>query len=212
VYLPGALSLPKLLGLMNLISLTGILCIWLKKEAEPDECAPVIGPTPILVAIMLLLVAVTLRFVRLGYAEFHEDEAEALMLGVRLFQGEDYALFLHRKGPAQMLLPVSVWLAAGYLHESVARFPFALSSVLSAGTIFLLGRRWFQPTAGLLAALFWLVNGYSIAFWPDGTISSAYLFSGTAGNLLSLPGLERAASSRPVLGRPLYGYQFFSPF
>ncbi|HMQ52380.1 MAG TPA: hypothetical protein PKD98_09830, partial [Anaerolineae bacterium] len=59
-------------------------------------------PSPIFWLIMLLLLTAALRLPRLGYAEFHEDEAEAMMLGVRLLQGEDYALFLHRKGPAQM--------------------------------------------------------------------------------------------------------------
>ena len=121
-------------------------------------------PSPIFWLIMLLLLTAALRLPRLGYAEFHEDEAEAMMLGVRLLQGEDYALFLHRKGPAQMLLPVAFWLLTGQITESLARFPFALSSILSVVTLFIIGRRWFGWPAGLVAGLLWSLNGYSIAF------------------------------------------------
>jgi hypothetical protein len=86
------------------------------------------------------------------------------MLGVRLLQGEDYALFLHRKGPAQMLVPVTFWLLTGRITETLIRFPFALSSILSAITLFFMGRRWFSWQAGLLAGLLWVINGYAIAF------------------------------------------------
>ncbi|MDM8520151.1 glycosyltransferase family 39 protein [Anaerolineales bacterium HSG6] len=113
---------------------------------------------------LLFLLTLALRLPNLGYAEFHEDEAEALMLGVRVLQGEDYALFLHRKGPAQMLLPVAFWLLTERITESMARFPFVLSSILSVLTMFVLGRHWFGLTAGLVSGLLWAVNGYSIAF------------------------------------------------
>ncbi|MDM8530206.1 glycosyltransferase family 39 protein [Anaerolineales bacterium HSG25] len=113
---------------------------------------------------LLFLLTLALRLPNLGYAEFHEDEAEALMLGVRVLQGEDYALFLHRKGPAQMLLPVAFWLLTERITESMARFPFVLSSILSVLTMFVLGRHWFGLTAGLISGLLWAVNGYSIAF------------------------------------------------
>jgi hypothetical protein len=118
----------------------------------------------VIILVLLLLLAAALRLPRLGYAEFHEDEAEALMLGVRLLQGEDYALFLHRKGPAQMLLPVAFWLLTDHITESLARFPFALSSLLSVATLFILGQRWFNRQTGVIAGLLWAVNGYAIGF------------------------------------------------
>jgi hypothetical protein len=120
--------------------------------------------SPIFWLLLLLILTAALRLPRLGYAEFHEDEAEAMMLGVRLLQGEDYALFLHRKGPAQMLLPVAFWLLTGQITESLARFPFALSSSLSVLCLFVIGRDWFGWRAGLVAGLAWSSNGYAIAF------------------------------------------------
>lgn len=161
VYLPGPLALPPLLGVMNGLILAAAGVAWFRRPVSPAP--PAVSPAwAILVA--LLLLAALLRLPRLGYAEFHEDEAEALMLGVRLMQGEDYALFLHRKGPAQMLVPVAFWLLSGRVTEAAARLPFALSSILSVAVIFFLGRRWFSPPAAALAALLWALNGYAVAF------------------------------------------------
>ncbi|MBE7470272.1 MAG: glycosyltransferase family 39 protein [Anaerolineales bacterium] len=167
VYLPGPLDLWRLLFVVNLIILAGLAIIWWQQRssAPPLPCSP--APLPlyaILILMALVFLAAALRLPRLGYAEFHEDEAEALLLGARLMQGEDYALFLHRKGPAQMLVPLAFWLLTGQITEAMARFPFALSSLLSVATLFFIGRRWFGWQAGVLAALFWAVNGYAIAF------------------------------------------------
>ncbi len=161
VYLPGALTANQVWLTVNALTLAGLIFSW--RTSRSPGGGSMAWPVMIGLAALILL-AVVLRFPRLGYAEFHEDEAEALMLGVRLFQGEDYALFLHRKGPAQMLVPVAVWLLAGHITETLARFPFALSSVLSVVTLFLIGRRWFGWTAGILAALLWAVHGYAIGF------------------------------------------------
>ncbi len=164
VYLPGELSAGQVLAAMSGITLAGLLAAALRKAETAGESSTQKWGIVLLAALLLLGLAALLRLPRLGYAEFHEDEAEALMLGVRLLRGEDYALFLHRKGPAQMLVPVAFWLLTGQITEALARGPFALSSLLSVVTIFLLGRRWFNWPAGALAALLWAVNGYAIAF------------------------------------------------
>jgi hypothetical protein len=169
VYVPGPLTLLPLLITVNLIIITGLLARWLTPITSPPAPLPPRSSAPaaylLLILVGLLFLTLALRLLRLGYAEFHEDEAEALMLGVRLFQGEDYALFLHRKGPAQMLAPLAVWLFSGRITETLARLPFVLSSCLSVVSLFLIGRRWFgRPAAGLLAAGLWAINGYAIAF------------------------------------------------
>ncbi|MDM8527868.1 glycosyltransferase family 39 protein [Anaerolineales bacterium HSG24] len=188
VYLPGQLTASRLLFLLNIFILTGFVArngvqnLFFLKSCTPSASFFVSTqkswlslpkPTsfdsprlhiPFFLITLLILLTLALRLPNLGYAEFHEDEAEALMLGVRVLQGEDYALFLHRKGPAQMLLPVAFWLLTERITESMARLPFALSSILSVLTMFVLGRRWFDLTAGLIAGLLWAVNGYSLAF------------------------------------------------
>ncbi|HXV42130.1 MAG TPA: DUF1616 domain-containing protein, partial [Anaerolineae bacterium] len=167
VYLPGPLNLSQLLIMIDLLSAAGLVAIWWQSRSLPPPLprspAPVLSPALLSLTILLLLAAL-LRLPRLGYAEFHEDEAEALMLGVRLLQGEDYALFLHRKGPAQMLVPLTFWLLTGHISETLARFPFALSSILSVAALFFMGWRWFNWQAGAIAGLLWAINGYAIAF------------------------------------------------
>ncbi|MFN8459079.1 MAG: DUF1616 domain-containing protein, partial [Anaerolineae bacterium] len=154
----------------------------------------------ILLLLLLLFLAAVLRLPRLGYAEFHEDEAEALMLGVRLMQGEDYALFLHRKGPAQMLVPLAFWLLTGQISEAMARFPFALSSLLSVATLFVIGRRWFGMTAGFITALLWAVNGYAIAFGRMAQYQALIFFLGPLTlYCLYLARMEGWSVGRPVL-------------
>lgn len=163
VYLPGPPGMGQLLAVIDGLIVAGFLSRRFFRFA-PGPLLPVLPPRFLYSLLLILLLAAALRLPRLGYAEFHEDEAEALMLGVRLFQGEDYALFLHRKGPAQMLVPVAFWLLSGRITETMARFPFALSSLLSVAVLFMMGRRWFGPAAGLVAALLWAINGYSLAF------------------------------------------------
>ena len=162
VYLPGSLTVSQLLITLNAIIVIGLgVNLWRNRSGASTIPTRWFIPLSL---ILLLALAAALRLPRLGYAEFHEDEAEALMLGVRLLQGEDYAIFLHRKGPAQMLLPVAGWLLSDRLTETLARWPFALSSLFSVAAIFILGRRWFNWQIGLIAALLWAINGYAIAF------------------------------------------------
>lgn len=163
VYLPPVpLTVTSVLWLANLSAGAGLIAMWLMPASQSEIAPEHIGQSRLVLALIALIL--TVPFIRLGYAEFHEDEAEALMLGVRLLQGEDYALFLHRKGPAQMLIPVAFWLLADRITETLARFPFALSSILSVLTVYALGVRWFGRAGGLMAAVLWLVCGYSVAF------------------------------------------------
>ena len=165
VYWPGTISLPQLLIIINTIIVLGfIINPFSQSWATLPQLSDKKTSTGVLFLALLLLLTALLRLPRLEYAEFHEDEAEALMLGVRLLQGEDYALFLHRKGPAQMLLPLAFWLMTDQISEAMARFPFALSSILSVATLFVIGRHWFGWPAGLIAGLLWASNGYAIGF------------------------------------------------
>ncbi|MDX1520098.1 MAG: glycosyltransferase family 39 protein, partial [Anaerolineae bacterium] len=161
VYLVTPLTWPALLTTINGVIVAGLALALVRKT--PASGAG-LGHRPIALLLLIIIIAGALRLPRLGYAELHEDEAEALMLGVRLFQGEDYAIFLHRKGPAQMLLPVAFWLFTGRITEAMARFPFALSSILSVAALYFVGRRWYGSAAGLIAALLWAINGYAVGF------------------------------------------------
>ena len=136
-YLPGPLTEGHLLALCALLTLPP----W--AVALRRRPAPLIWPDRRLALLLgvVLVLAAALRLPRLGYAEFHEDEVEVTSLATRTIGGEDYAVFLHRKGPEQMLPPLAGWLLAGRITEGWARLPFALAGLLGVAALTLFAHR-----------------------------------------------------------------------
>jgi hypothetical protein len=114
--------------------------------------------------LLLLGLSISIRWPRLWYSEFHEDEIEVLSLVACLAGGEDYALFLHRKGPLQMLLPLVTWLNTNFISEGLARFPFLIASVLGVWGVYTIAQRLASRPAAITAAALMAVNGFSVAF------------------------------------------------
>jgi 4-amino-4-deoxy-L-arabinose transferase-like glycosyltransferase len=159
-YLPGPVTETSVLILCAIITLPPLAVAFRHRHPPlnwPDRHLW-------LLIVVVLVAAAVVRLPNLGYAEFHEDEVEVTSLAVRVIKGEDYAVFLHRKGPVQMLMPLAGWLLAGRITEGWARLPFALASLLGVLTVTLLTYQvagWFGGlTTGLLLAL----NGYFVAF------------------------------------------------
>ncbi len=115
-------------------------------------------------ALILLLVGAVLRLPGLGYAEFHGDEARALLRAAAVIQGDDSALLIHRKGPVEILAPAAILALTGGIDEASARLPFALAGLAALPALWALGWRLLNPTAGWLAALLLAVTGYYVAF------------------------------------------------
>ncbi len=128
--------------------------------------------------LFLLGLVLLLRLPMLGYAEFHEDEVEVTALAVRALQGEDFALFLHRKGPVQTLLPMAGWLLGWQITEGWARFPFALASICTTLLGYLMARRLGGPVAGIVTGVLLAINGYNIAFGRMVQYQAIVLFLG----------------------------------
>ena len=81
-----------------------------------------------------------------------------------MIQGYDDVLFLHKKGPAEILLPTTLFALAGRVTEATARLPFALAGIAALGAAYLLGKRLFGSVAGWAAAMLLAVDGYLVAF------------------------------------------------
>jgi hypothetical protein len=111
-----------------------------------------------------VVVALLLRTVNLDYSEFQGDEALAMISAAEALEGHEDALFLRSKGPGEVLLPMALWRLTGTITEDIARLPFALASLLSIVTIFLIGRSMEDSRVGWLAAGFFAVNGFMVAF------------------------------------------------
>ncbi|MFQ5613789.1 MAG: ArnT family glycosyltransferase [Anaerolineae bacterium] len=185
VYLPGPLTMAQVL-----IAAGGLTLLLQGLSWRQATLSPLRWPTGRqgLILLLLLGLVLALRLPRLGYAEFHEDEVEVTALAVRAIQGEDYALFLHRKGPVQTLLPVSAWLLGGRINEAWARFPFALASVGTTLLGYMMARRLAGPVAGVVAGGLLALNGYNLVFGRMVQYQSIVLFL----SLLALYALWRA--------------------
>jgi hypothetical protein len=159
-YLPGPLTEQHVLIMGTVLTLLPLATAF-RRQREP-----LTWPDRRLWLLLLLVLglAVMLRLPRLGYAEFHEDEVEVTSLVVRAIKGEDYAVFLHRKGPEQMLVPLAEWLLAGRITEGSARLPFALASILGVITVSMLAAQVAGRIGGLTAGLLLALNGYFVAF------------------------------------------------
>ena len=160
-YVPGPPTAPLAVAACAL----GIALLWFVPHKRSD--APAAEPIPLGSVVVLALIlagAGFLSFAHLGTSEFQGDEAMALMNAGSALQGDDTVLFYHRKGPAEILLPLALWLLSGTVTEFMARFPFALSGLLAVPLLYMLGRRTFNESVGLAAAALLTLNGYLVGF------------------------------------------------
>ncbi|MFN8487928.1 MAG: glycosyltransferase family 39 protein [Caldilineaceae bacterium] len=127
--------------------------------------APIFKQHWLLIGILsLALIGGFLRFTHLGYAEFQGDEARVTLYSANVVQGYENALFIHRKGPAEILIPTVLYALTERLTETTARLPFALANFTALFVVFVLGWRLFGPVAGWSAAMLLALDGYLIAF------------------------------------------------
>ncbi|MCC6455247.1 MAG: glycosyltransferase family 39 protein [Caldilineaceae bacterium] len=162
-YLPGPLPGWYLHIGVDVVLLVLLVAAWPIAGEEPLPQMPL--PRWEVVALFLILaLAALLRLTNIGYAEFHGDEARAVLRAAAVIQGYDDVLFLHKKGPGEILIPTAIFAALGNLTETTARLPFAIANLTALATIFWLGRRLLGPIAGLAAALLLAVDGFYIGF------------------------------------------------
>jgi hypothetical protein len=166
--LPGPLSFGLGLGAYALCAAVPLLLVLGHNPARSVPAAPradrpwpwrQLGPLAVLLAI-----AVLLRLFHLGYSEFQGDEAIVMVRAAAAIEGNDAELFLHQKGPVEILVPLAQWRLSGSINEFWARLPFAWASLLGVITAARLGARWFGRRAGWGAGLLLAINGFHVAF------------------------------------------------
>ena len=114
--------------------------------------------------LLLVVMIVGFRLPNMGYKELQGDEGIILMRAATALNGDEAELFLHQKGPVEIVLPMIAWGSTGSITEFWARLPFLWANVLSVLVLVLLARRWFGRKAALVAGLLLAVNGFGIAF------------------------------------------------
>lgn len=112
----------------------------------------------------LLALAGFLRLTSLGYAEFHGDEARAVLRATAVIQGYDDVLMLHRKAPGEILVPTALFSLTGSLDEAGARLLFSLANLSALVGVFLLGWHMVGLPAAWTASLLFALDGYLVGF------------------------------------------------
>lgn len=186
-YRPAPFEAAPVLLTADALTLLGLLLAWRRRatlapwRVEPRFALALLG---------VLAVAAWFRLANLGYSELESDEAQVVLKGVALAQGGDNPLFLHQKGPAEILLATATALLAADATEGTLRLPFALVSLLGPLALYALGRRWLGGSVALLAALLFALNGFAIGFGRIVQYQSLVL-------LLTLAGLLAFARASP---------------
>ncbi len=116
------------------------------------------------VPVALLLLAILFRVPHLGYSEFQGDEGLIMVRAAAALEGDDEELFLHAKGPVEILIPMASWSLGGAINETWARMPFSWISVLGVLAMAKLGARWFSQRTGWFAGMALAINGFLVAF------------------------------------------------
>ncbi len=112
----------------------------------------------------LIIIAGVLRLVNLGYSDYQGDEIKALFLPEPGQSIWDF-LLTQRKGPLQFVV---TWLVRlfdpSYDNYLLIRLPFAIAGIISVYFFYKLVKEHFGNRISLYATLFFLTNGFLVAF------------------------------------------------
>ncbi|MFN2114267.1 MAG: glycosyltransferase family 39 protein [Anaerolineae bacterium] len=160
-YVPGPITPSLTLALFDvLIGALVIVTALIERDGEPIAL-----PRDALWHVALVLaVAALFRLPNIGYAEFQGDEATIMAKAAAAVEGRGDALFVHKKGPAEILVPTAFYGLVGRTSETMARLPFALATMVGILGLYQLGRSMFNPFVGLVAALLLSLNGFFVGF------------------------------------------------
>ena len=156
-YLPGMLYFELLLVSTAVFALFPLIL-------APASSLPKFSWQAVWPYLLVFLIALAFRLPNLSYAEFQGDEGVIMIRTASIIMGDDAELFLHQKGPIEILQPMNLWQLAGEINESWARALFTWASVLSILAVMALGWQWFGRSVGVVAALLLAITGFSIAF------------------------------------------------
>jgi hypothetical protein len=198
--LPGALQGWHVLVALNLVVLllAGLVWrSWHRLRVLPPPARAVPPAWAWLGLVSVLVMGALLRLPNLGYSEFLYDEIRIVHRAAEILQGYESALLLHRKGPAEILIPTGIYSATLRLNEFDARLPFALANLAGLLGVYLIGRRLVGEVAGWSAAMLLALDGFFIGFSRFAQYQSIVLLMSV---LIVLALARQAASPRPLSG------------
>lgn len=168
-YLPGGLNQTQMLVIFDSLTVLLFGLWWWKSRslANSEQTSQPAKPMSrwwLAAWISLLLVGGFFRVTDLGYSEFQSDEASPALRAAAVVQGNEDVLFLHKKGPTEILIPAAMLALTGHMTEASGRLPFALANLGCLLAVFVLGWQLLNPLAGWIAALLLALDGYYIGY------------------------------------------------
>ena len=159
--LPGPITALRMAALHGTIAVAYAGAGW--RRGAHGRPRAVAGRTWAQVGLVLLLAGV-LRLPHVGWSEFQGDEAIVLTKAAAAVEGRDDAHYIHKKGPAEILITAQAYALEGRIDETRARLPFALATLAGLLALYVLGRGLFGGFAATVATLALGLNGFFIAF------------------------------------------------
>ena len=168
-FLPGPITPVLVVLTFDALALALIVAAYARGAWADAEGARGVSADPlpreVLVHVALLLVVgLAFRLPWLGYSQVQGDEATILLKAAAAVEGRADALFVHKKGPAEIVIPTVFYGLSGSMDETVARLPFALAMVAGFIGLYQLARAMFGPAVGLVAGLLLAINGFFVGF------------------------------------------------
>ncbi len=167
-FIPGPLTRPMVVFALNGLILLLVLNSFFRSDVKGTSTQALsrmgVDIREIWPVVALISLIVFFRFVSLGYSELQGDEVDVASLARLAILGDDEAVFLHRKGPVELVTAAAFALVARNFEEFALRFPFAVASGWAILGTYELGRQALGRRVGLLAASLLALNGIFLGF------------------------------------------------
>jgi mannosyltransferase len=145
---------------------------------------------PILILILILLLASSLRLWTIGYESYWLDEIISIRQaqmplneGIQLVQNDIhvpfYTILLH------------YWVYAFGISETSSRTLSAILGIMAVLAVYLIGKRWFSERVGLYASLMFAVSAIQVAYSQEARMYSLLVLLATISFLLFRELLDR---------------------
>lgn len=164
VVLGVTLTKPAYIILLDAITLTGLF-LYARNNSSAKRTSPTDWRVSgVVVFVVLVLTAISVRFLHLGFAEYQGDEIEVLRQAQSVLRGERNVIFEQKKGPVQSLLTASAALLTEGFREADTRSVFSISSVMAILVTWLIGCHLFPGWTAWVAGFLLTIEGISLAF------------------------------------------------
>lgn len=167
--------------------------------------------TSIFLVVILVSLAIPLRFTNLGYSDYHGDEYKAFL---KLDDGDTAWNFLlrQRKGPIQFIVSYIPYLfTRNFLNETAERIPFSVASTLSIIFFFLFVKNITKSRLmAFLSSLLFVTNGFISGFGRIAQYQNLNLLFSFIALFFYSKIIDRPLSSKRCLKISLLGTFFWS--